>query len=329
MAGCTLPQLFTKTLPQTELQTSPKPEGFARTFPDFIAVIAQPGDTFSSLASRYLQDPSLDWFIAEFNNITYLSPGQELIIPFNANEKGGVTLEGYQTVPVICYHRLSKTTEDKLTVTEKAFEEQMGFLKRKGYRVITMDEFFDFLDFKRQIPKKSVVITIDDNWRSAYDIAFPILKTYGYPATLFLYTDLIRSSDKTLSWEVITEMAKSGIMNIQCHTKTHRNLVEGIDKESFNDYFEEVKKELTESAMILEKHLNTDIKYLAYPYGETNHLVIALLKKLGYRGSFTVEKGSNPFFIHHYRIKRSMINGDFDLQDFEKNLTTRDNRALQ
>ena len=63
----------------------------------------------------------------------------------------------------------------------------MGLLKEKGYRVISMDQFFDFLEFKASIPPKSVVITIDDGWLSAYEIAFPILKKYGYPR-LSLFT---------------------------------------------------------------------------------------------------------------------------------------------
>jgi peptidoglycan/xylan/chitin deacetylase (PgdA/CDA1 family) len=327
--GCSLSQQPIKTLPQTEFPVSPQPKTFVRTFPHFAAVIAQPGDTVSSLAEKYLQDPSMDWFISEFNGITSLRPGQELIIPFRTDEKGGLTFAGYQTVPVISYHKFSRGGAEKMTVTEKAFEEQMRFLGQKGYKVISMDEFFDFLDLKRQIPKKSVVITIDDGWRSTYDIAFPILKKYGYPATLFVYTDLIIQSDKTLNWDIIREMLKSGIINVQCHTKTHRYLDRKVGQESFREYFEAIKKELDESERIIKKHLNTDIKYLAYPYGETNNLVIALLEKLGYEGAFTVERGSNPFFVDHYRINRSMIFGNFDLKDFEKNLAVFSDKELR
>ena len=301
---------------------------FSQAFPEFVAVIAQPGDTFASLASEYLQDSSMGWFIAEFNEISTLSPGQGLIIPLQGYEKGGVTLKGYQTVPVLSYHKFSKNKTDMMTVTEEALEEQMRFLKENGYRVITMDQLFDFLDYKTQIPRKSVVITIDDGWRSTYDIAFPILRKYGYVATLFVYTDLITGSDKTLDWDLIREMAKSGI-DIQCHTKTHRNLNRKGKQESFRDYFDAVKKELTDSAAIIERHLKTDVQYLAYPYGDTNHIVVALLEKLGYRGAFTVERGSNPFFVHHYRMNRSMVYGDFSIQDFENNLTVFCNETLQ
>ena len=169
--------------------------------------------------------------------------------------------------------------------------------------------------------KKSVVITIDDGWRSTYDIAFPILKKYGYTATLFVYTDFILKTNKTLDWALLTEMSNNGI-DIQSHTKTHRNLNRSDEKESFREYFDSVRKELTESAEIIEKRLNKDVTYLAYPYGDTNPLVIALLVKLGYKGALTVNRGSNPFFTDNYRINRSMIYGDFDLKDFERNLTT-------
>jgi peptidoglycan/xylan/chitin deacetylase (PgdA/CDA1 family) len=300
---------------------------YVRHYPEFVAVIVQPGDTFSSLAAKYLHDPSLDWFIAEFNDTETLRPGQELILPLMLREKGGLTLQGYQAVPVLSYHKFSQNKADAMTVTAKAFEEQMRFLKQKGYRVLTMDEFFAFLDFKAQIPKKSVVITIDDGWRSAYDIAFPILKKYGYPATLFVYTDLISPNDKTLDWSLIGAMAQGGI-DIQCHTKTHRKL-EKSSQESWREFFAAVKKELTESAQIIKRRINKDVKYLAYPYGDTNPFVVTLVRKLGYRGAFTVERESNPFFIHPYRIHRAMIYGHFDLQDFEKNLTYFSEKALR
>ncbi|MGA2956922.1 MAG: polysaccharide deacetylase family protein [Thermodesulfobacteriota bacterium] len=312
------PPSSTPTPPSTEIHP------YARKFSDFVAVIVQPGDSFSSLASEYLKDPSLDWFISGFNEITSLKPGQELIIPLQPYEKGGLTFQRYQTVPVIVYHKFSKNRADRMTVKENAFESQMRFLRDNGYRVIPLEDFFSFLDFKRQIPKKSVVITIDEEWHSTYEIAFPVLKKYGYPATFFAYTDFITPK----GWDLIKEMSRSGI-DVQCHAKTHRNLIKRKVNEPFREYFEAIKKELTEATQIINKQLNKEVKYLAYPYGDTNPLTIALLKKLGYRGAFTVERGSTPFFAHPYRINRSMIYGEFNLPDFERNLSYFSDRALQ
>jgi len=314
---------------KAEVPAVPLPSMEPRVFPDFVALIGQEGDTFSSLATRYLKDGSKDWFIAEFNRLSVLNPGQELIIPLKPFERGGLTLKGYQTVPVLSYHNFSlDKSPNKMTVTKAAFEEQMKLLKEMGYRVITMDQLLDFLDFKGQIPKKSVVITIDDGWRPLYEIAFPILKRYGYPATLFVYTDLIVGSSKALSWELIQEMAREGL-DIQGHTKSHRNLPTMDKKETFQAYFDSIERELSESARIIKAKTGKEIKYLAYPNGETNHLVIELVRKKGYAGAFTVKRGGNPSFVHNYRINRSMIYGDLNLNQFEKNLTVFSDEALK
>ena len=64
--------------------------------------------------------------------------------------------------------------------------------------------------------------------------------------------------------------------------------------------------------------LNKDCRYLAYPYGKTNNLVIAILKKHGYRGAFTLGREPNPFFVDRYRINRFVIYGNYSLEEFKK-----------
>ena len=309
--------------PQVTVEATPQP-----TLPDFIPVVAQPGDTFEALAAKYLQDPSLGWMIAGFNRIDTIETGQELIIPTKPYQVGGLTSDRYQTVPVLSYHDFSENKFSKMIVTSAAFEAQMKLLKDKGYHVISMEKFFDFLDFKTQIPEKSVVITIDDGWLSAYDIAFPIIKKYGYPVTLFVYTDLIGRTKKTLTWNLVKEMADNGI-DMQCHTKTHRDLTQLLKNESFNEYIEAIDQEIVEATRVLKEKLNIDTKFIAYPYGKTNHLVIALLQKHGYRGGFSVKRRGNPFFVNNYAVHRSMVYGDLGLEQFEKNLTVSSGKALK
>ena len=299
-----------------------------RTFPDFVVVVPKDGDTFSSLSAKYLKDPSWALLIAEYNEIESLIPGQPVIIPLKANEKGGLTFRRYQTVPVLSYHNLSPGESSKMTVSQAIFEQQMRLLKEKGYRVISMDQLFDFLDFKISIPPKSVVITIDDGWSSAYEIAFPILKKYGYPATLFIYTDMIDRIPKALSWNQLREMAAQGI-DVQCHTESHRNLTFREKGEYLQNYFENIEKELSGCKQTIKEEMNLEVKYLAYPYGDTTPLVIELARKIGYRGGFTTKRGSNPFFIHNYRLNRSVVYGELTLDQFEKNLTIFREQALR
>ncbi|MBP1715233.1 MAG: Polysaccharide deacetylase [Deltaproteobacteria bacterium] len=299
-----------------------------RTFPDFLAVVAGEGDTFSSLSQKYLNDPTRDWSLAEWNEPGPLKPGQTVIIPLKLKQKGGLSLQGYQTVPVLTYHNISSDKSDKMTVKQEMFEQQMSYLREKGYRVIAIDQFFDFLDFKTPIPPKSVVITIDDGWLSAYEIVFPILKRYGYPATLFIYTDIIGRSSKAVSWNQLQEMAAQGI-EIGGHSMSHRSLTLPGKKESFKEYFDNLEKELSGSREMIKKKLNREVKYLAYPYGDTTSLVVELAKKLGYRGALTIKREGNPFFVHNYRVNRSVIYGDFSLSHFERSLAVFQEQSLK
>jgi peptidoglycan/xylan/chitin deacetylase (PgdA/CDA1 family) len=289
-----------------------------RFYDGFIIVRVKAEDNPSSLAARYLNDPAKGWVITEFNDIENLTPGQEVIVPLSPFEWGGLKANGYKTVPILAYFGFSESKTGELIVTEKAFKEQMGFLKENGYCVITLDQLLDFLDFKGQIPEKSVVITFDDGWRSLYDFAFPILRDYGFPATLFIYTDFI-GGKKALSWEQIEELAANGF-DIQCKTQTHRNVARLEKDESFRAYFQALEREISRSKKLIEQKLKKECKYLAYPYGETNNLVIELLKKHGYRAAFTVKRGSNPFFVNNYMINRSIIYGEFDMDRFKENL---------
>ena len=319
--GCAGPEIRPAALRPTAPPIT-VPSTNARGFPDFIVVIVQSGDSYTSLARKYLGDPSMDWFLAEFNGNALPAPGQDVLIPLSSYAPGGLWPTGYQTVPVLTYHKLSRNgTPDAMTVREADFEAQMRFLRENGYRVIPLDDLFEFLRFRRQIPARSVVITFDDGWRSVYDIAWPILKKYGYPATLFVYTDLIVGSRETLSWEQVRELSRNGF-DIECHSKTHRYLGRKERKESFRDYFEAVRKEIVESSKIIRKHTSREVNYLAYPYGDTNALVAAMTRQEGYRLAFTVERESAPFFSNDYRVSREMIYGTFTLKEFESNLTT-------
>lgn len=300
----------------------------SKDLPDFVTIIAGSNDTLPSLAARYLHNPEKSWIISEFNNISSVSAGQELVIPLEPFDKAGLSRQGYQTVPVLAYHNFSNSKKTLMVTRKDHFEQQMKYLKDNGYTVISLNDFFDFLDYRKQIPEKSVVITIDDGWRSVYDIAYPILKKYHYPATLFVYTDLITGSRKTLSWQQIAEMAQGGL-DIQCHTKTHRDLNKAEDHETLQKYARDINKEITASARIIKEKINKKVKYFAYPYGDTNRLVIAFLKKNGYRGAFTVKRRSNPFFVNHYRVNRAMVYGDFNLQAFKRNLKVYSNKALR
>jgi peptidoglycan/xylan/chitin deacetylase (PgdA/CDA1 family) len=216
------------------------------------------------------------------------------------------------------YHDFSTNRSSKMKVSESSFEEQMRYLKDNDYKVITLDRFLNFMELQEQIPEKSVVITIDDGWKSLYTIAYPILKKYNFPATLFVYTDFI-GGKKALTWNQIKELSNNGF-DIECHTKTHRYLTKFKTGENFDRFFKSAVEELMVPKKLIKKRLNRDCTCLAYPYGKTSSLIAAMAKKQGYRAAFTVTRGGNPFYLHNYKLNRSAIYGHFDIEKFKQNL---------
>lgn len=294
---------------------------------DFLVVRPGWGDSFASLAKKYLNDPNKGWLISEFNRAETIIPGMRLIIPLKPLHPGGLTTQGYQTVPILVYHRFSKYKADRTTIMENNFDAQMAFLKQNGYHAITLDQLLDFMEFKTELPEKSVVITIDDGWISTYKIAYPVLKKYHFVATLFVYTDFMEGG-KAMDWEQINELAENGF-EIQNHTRTHRDMAALTKDEDFKAYFNAIIGEITDAEKTIYAKTGKKTKFLAYPYGKTNSIVIHLIKKLGYRGAVTVSRGTTPFFQNEYTLQRSSIYGDYNLKDFADNLSYFNRMALE
>ena len=182
-----------------------------------------------------------------------------------------------------------------LTITVAEFEKEMKALKDNGFSVIPLQDFLAWRRGEKNIPHKSAIITIDDGWVSGYTNAWPILKKYGYPFTLFIYINYVGTGGKSLSWEQLGEMRDAGV-DIQCHTYSHSNLhgkglnlAKGVPQEIQSLGYEGwLKKELIDSRAVLEKQLGIKVDALAYPYGIYNAKVREVVKQAGYDAAFTV-----------------------------------------
>ena len=113
---------------------------------------------------------------------------------------------------VFCYHRLEEKPRpnDALAMTPGEFEKEMQQIKDSGFTVIPMQDFLAWRRGDKDIPPKSAVITIDDGYVSGYDTAWPILKKFGYPFTMFVYINYIGAGGKSISWDQLAEMRDAG-----------------------------------------------------------------------------------------------------------------------
>ena len=294
---------------------------------DFIVVVAKAGDTAQSLAGKFLGQASKDWMIEDYNGSAQISAGQAVVIPKRYWNIAGVDSSGYQLVPILCYHNIAPQARGRLTIAVKTFEEQMGYLKSQGYRVINLKEFVEFVSLQRQLPKKSVVITFDDGYKSFLQYAQPILNKFGFSATLFVYTDYVGMGGNALTWPDLKKLLQDGF-NIEGHSKSHSNL-KRTSGESAAEYNKRLTAELSQSRDIFQKNLGHTPAILAYPFGAQDDTVVQRTKEAGYTAAFTVRPQANPSFVERLRIHRTQIFSEMTLDDFAKYLNLFNQEKLQ
>ena len=284
--------------------TTGRPEIFKSR--DYIVYVAGKAENSTKLAKNLLGDSGKAWLIEDNNPAGSIKRGQAVVIPLKEDNIGGLHEDGFQVVPILCYHRFDKTCKSNLCMSESAFAKQMEYLKKNGYHTIHLSDLIEFLKYKRSIPSKSVIITLDDGYRSLYDFAYPLLKRYGYTATLFIYTDFIEASRNALTWNQVRELKDAGF-EIGSHSISHADLTKKYPDENDQEFRDRITKELTISKKIIDRKLNQNTQYFAYPYGSYSQQVLDLLPKAGYTLGLTIRSGGNPFFANPLTIKRSQI----------------------
>jgi len=284
---------------------------------DFIVTMARAGDTPETLAGRHLNDPKKKWMIEDYTGTRTLSAGQEVVIPKHEWNPVGVFPWGYQLVPVLVYHNLAAQDKGRLTLAARSFDAQIRQLHAEGFQALRLADFLAFTTGRRQLPRRSVLLTFDDGYKSFGQYARPILKDYGYGATLFVYSDFL-GGGSALSWQDLRTLTEQGF-DVQAHSKTHGNL-RRAEGESEAAYAKRIEAELAFPHTLFTKHLGRPSTVLAYPFGEMDDELLPYVAKFGYSAAFTVRRQSNPAFVSPLRISRAQIYSEMTAKDFTKNL---------
>lgn len=209
-----------------------------------------------------------------------------------------VFLDAVYRVPIMMYHFIDYTSDkgDKRVVSPEAFEAQMKYLHDKSYNVVPLEKAVWYIEHREKPPSKTVAITMDDGYKDNYVYAYPVLKKYHIPATIFVIVNLVGKEKIYMNWDEVKEMSGSGIIDIESHTKTHPWLTSLSDKD--------LKDELTLSKKILEEKLRKKIDFLCYPMGVYDERVKLAVKAAGYKAAFaTRPKRLFPTY-DLYEIKR-------------------------
>jgi peptidoglycan/xylan/chitin deacetylase (PgdA/CDA1 family) len=193
-------------------------------------------------------------------------------------------------VLVLCYHAVSERWRSALTISPGALEDQLGRVLARGYEPVT---------FTRAVldppAARTVAVTFDDAFRSVRDVALPVLRRLGVPATVFAPTALVGRPEpmawagleawargphadelRGLGWDDLAELAATG-WEIGSHTRTHPRLP-SLDDEA-------LAGELHGSRTDCETALGRPCQALAYPYGAVDARVVRAAAAAGYQAA--------------------------------------------
>ncbi|MBM3246744.1 MAG: polysaccharide deacetylase family protein [Candidatus Omnitrophica bacterium] len=213
-------------------------------------------------------------------------------------------------VPILAYHSINPVENpriERLIVPPEVFERQMRFLKEHRYNVMPLEALADLIRAKKRIPGRTCAITFDDGYKDNYTYAFPILKKYNLPATMFVIINEVgRTQNDRLSWDELKAMQASGIITIGSHALGPEPLINIKSKA-------DLKSQIFDSKKILEARLARPVNMFCYPEGRFNEEIRQLVVDAGYKLAAATSPGSNfskddVFLLKRLRISRNCNN---------------------
>lgn len=232
----------------------------------------------------------------------------ESVPEVRTQREDGTVPRHYTRVAVLGYHNFSETEPvSQMMMRTSEFRQQMEHIRKSGVKVISMQEFLEWRFGARDLPAKCVLITLDDGWKSVYEEAYPILKEYKYPFTVFLYTNFLSGKGNSMSPAMIREMQANGA-TVGSHSVNHYypSTWQEVAKKNEQAYTNLVDQELGKSRQKLER-LFGNVKTYCYPGGYVTQPMVDRIMSYGYVAAFTVVPGKvtceeNPWMIHRYMI---------------------------
>lgn len=221
------------------------------------------------------------------------------------------------TLPVLLYHNITKEAgeyDPDVHIDKELFKEHLDFLKENNYNTITLKDYYEYRVSKKELPENPIIITFDDGYYSNYEIAYPLLKEYGFKATIFMVTNPSYHpgtfSFPHFSYKEAREMDKSGVIDIESHSANH--LVHyGL---SASELLFEVRKSYIDLYFNLSK---LPFAY-AYPTGAFTSESKEAVKNAGYKMQLTVSGKLNNDETPLDEIKRMNIRGDCLVEDLKE-----------
>ena len=183
---------------------------------------------------------------------------------------------------VLMYHRFGEDKYPATNIRIDQFDAQLEHIRDRGYEVISLEELLAAFNDGEELPERAVVITIDDAYRSIYDVAHAKFRQYGFPYTVFVATDAVDDGlPAYMSWDQMRELEADGV-TFANHGAAHRSTIEIGNYTSEAERLALVRADVEKGWERLTAELTPLAGAFAYPYGEYDAATAGLLKEMGY-----------------------------------------------
>lgn len=216
---------------------------------------------------------------------------------------GWIWLDSNYYPPILMYHTFDYAKQESVPVVDKEkFLQQMQFIKKAGYNVVSLDEMLRMIK-SGKVKRKTIAITFDDGLDDN-KIGVEILDKMAMPATIFVIVNNI-GSNGYMTREEVKAIDKNTIVEIESHTLSHRYIPD-LSKE-------EIKKEIVGSKLKLAEILEGPVDFISYPVGGYNEYAMEVTENSGYKAAFATNRGDGKSTYAIKRIKVSQKDGPFKL----------------
>lgn len=220
---------------------------------------------------------------------------------------------------IFVYHRFSDSRYPSTNISLQDFRAHLDLLYQQEFTVIKLGQVIDRLRKGVSLPQRCAVITVDDAYRSFLTDGWPLLKSYGYPVTLFVSTDTVGGGDY-LNWKELRDLQDEGV-ELGSHSAGHVYLLDRLDSESAADWSARVSEDISRAQHAFESHLEMSPNLFAYPYGEFSPELVDLIKDAGFDAAFGQQSGVITAGQGFFRLPRFPVGGVYSaLSEFRSKL---------
>ncbi len=178
----------------------------------------------------------------------------------------GILLPAPKGLRILMYHKVSEGKVDGLTISTENLKRQFEFIRQRGYHILSFTDLYEYIKIGKPLPERSLILTFDDAYRNFKEYAVPLLKSYGYKASVFIPVGYMgktntwdNGSDPILTAGEINELSYSGNIEFGIHSFLHCSYAE-LDPAG-------IGKDLNLCIQTLDYHHIPFVRVLAYPYG--------------------------------------------------------------